>query len=96
MLTGTIAPNTKYTEVPADQIKDVEFDQLTLATGTTYAFTPSTTGNANRLTTALGQSGNDKVNVYIYLDGEDDDCFSQRITANNIIDSVKVDLSIPT
>ena len=96
MLKGTIAPNTKYTDLTDTNKGTVTFAPLTLAADTTYAFTPSTTGNANRLTTALGQSGDDKVNVYIYLDGEDDDCFSQRITADNIIDSVKVDLSIPT
>ncbi len=44
----------------------------------------------------LGQTGDDAVKVYIYLDGEDSDCYSQNISISDIITSVEVNLSIPT
>lgn len=45
---------------------------------------------------SLGTSGEDKVTVYVYLDGEAGECFSQNIKASDILTKVQVNLSIPT
>lgn len=96
MLLNSITSGKKYGELAPSDTTDVEFDQLTLDnTIGAYAYKFEPVGAAKAMTTQLGTSGNDKVNVYIYLDGEDEDCFSQRINANNIVDSINVELSIP-
>lgn len=94
-LVGIIAANTKYKNLAAENKGTATFAKLTQDTGNQnkYYVTPAS-GNSNLGT--LGQSGDDKVTVYVYLDGEDEDCYSQRINANNLISSVDVSLAIPT
>lgn len=44
----------------------------------------------------LDTSGEAKVTVYVYLDGEDTNCFSKNIKASDLLTNVTVNLSIPT
>lgn len=82
-----------------------EGDTYTEASTGTYSFKVNT--SASVLATkqpdgsytggigTLGQSGNDKVTVYVYLDGEDTDCYSGNIKASDLVSSIDVQLSIP-
>ena len=42
----------------------------------------------------VNNSGNNYVRVYIFLDGEDDDCKTSNISASDLIDSVELKLTI--
>lgn len=44
----------------------------------------------------LKQDGTDAVKVYIYLDGEDSNCKSQNINVTDIVNSITLNLAIPT
>lgn len=93
MLIGNIAANTKYGSLDASNKGTLTCTSLSQVGSTNeYRYTP--TGDAGKLG-SIGQDGLDKVNVYVYLDGEDENCYSQVVNASDIIDEVKVNLSVP-
>lgn len=94
MLTGEIAADTKYGNVNPANKGTLTCKTLSQVGATNeYRYTP--TGVEGKLG-SIGQDGLDKVNVYVYLDGEDENCYSQVINASDLIDEVTVNLSIPT
>lgn len=95
MLTGNIVDGTKYGLVNPANTGTLRTTMLTQDTETTSKFNYVPTGNDGLLGN-IGQDGKDKVNVYVYLDGEDENCYSQVINASDLIDEVTVDLKIPT
>ncbi len=59
--------------------------------------TPETTYPLYSGTTEIGQvgtSGNDKVKVTVFLDGEDSAVYSQNIAASNLVTKVQLDLTV--
>ena len=78
---------------------------LTTAAQTTGSFSPALAATATNLNvdnglTALSATGSDLtkyITVYVYLDGQDSDCFSDKVgtvNAEEIISSVAVDLTL--
>ena len=72
-------------------------------TGTAATYSAAAHSNANILAAGSGldaalgtcdNTGNCKLDLYFYLDGEDDDCFTNNVDINQIIDGVEVALSI--
>lgn len=55
-----------------------------------FAAMPQTTTTIGE----LGTTGEDVVTVYVYLDGEDTNCFSKNIKASDLISSIDVQLGI--
>lgn len=72
-------------------------------TASTYATAEKSTVDFTTFTSVsdlelgtLGQTGSDAVKVYVYLDGEDDNCKSSNINATDIVNSITLNLAIPT
>ncbi len=73
-----------------------------VATPGTTTYSAATKANKNvsaapssdvALSTCDG-SGNCKLDIYCYLDGEDSTCFTNNVNANDVISKIKVDLAI--
>lgn len=85
---------TVLTNVPTPGTS--KYSECTTATTGSYTALPN--GSAGSGTVELGeltQTGTDKVTLIIYLDGEDDTCFSTNVSPKDIFDTVSVNLSIP-
>lgn len=95
---GMYAPTATAAEATDNAIKTVTtpgtttYENSTLGTVKFTAF-PTTT-SAKVEMGEVGTTGNDYVNVYVYLDGMDSNCTTGNINMNQILTNVQINLTI--
>ena len=70
------------------------FDEGTYSSVLSSGNCPAAVTSAQAITDAINSTGTQYVTVYVYLDGEDEHCFSNAVTANSIIENVNVTFTL--
>ena len=85
-LTGTIVADT----APATSGNSKGYDDVATATYSVKAI--STTAGADIGT--VHTNGSDYLDVYVYLDGEDANCFTNNVSLDAIVDSITIPMTV--